>query len=115
MIKAEFGIIDVIDLSQDYSKYEPKKYHCIAIDDDKYIDIWWEQLVLLKTYFHSLARPAFGLARWGITLIPPESLAGFQYIVLNDKHINKDDNLAVLARIIGQAIHNNQYMIHFGV
>ena len=45
-----------------------------------HIDDWWDKLVLLKTYFHSLDRPEFGLARWGITLIPPESLSGFQEI-----------------------------------
>ncbi|MDO4328707.1 MAG: hypothetical protein Q4C66_05160 [Lachnospiraceae bacterium] len=28
----------------------------------------------MKTYFHSLSCPASGLARYGVTLIPPESL-----------------------------------------
>ncbi len=51
------------------------------------IDGWWSRLVLFKTYFHSLKRPGFGLARWGVTLIPPESLPAFQEIVLSDKRL----------------------------
>ena len=56
MIKAEFGIIEDIRETQEYS-YDPKKYQCVCIDDDVYIDKWWNKLVLLKTYFHSLDRP----------------------------------------------------------
>jgi hypothetical protein len=59
--------------------------------------------------------PNFALARWGITLIPPESLTIFQNIVLIDKRINNDDNLVQLAKVIQKAIDENKYMIHFGV
>ena len=65
MIKTEFGIIEDIGETQEYS-YDPKKYQCVCIDDDVYIDEWWNKLVLLKTYFHSLDRPEFRLARWGL-------------------------------------------------
>ena len=37
MIKTEFGIIDAIDPEKNYNIYEPETYHCVAIDDDKYI------------------------------------------------------------------------------
>lgn len=114
MIKAEFGIIEDIRETQEYP-YDPKKYQCVCIDDDAYIDEWWNKLVLLKTYFHSLDRPEFGLARWGITLIPPESLPGFQDIVLSDKRINEDAHLRELADKIQDAINRNKFMIHFGV
>lgn len=68
MMKTEFGIIEDIEETQEYF-YDPKKYQCVCIDDDIYIDDWQDKLVLLKTYFHSLDRPEFGLARWGITII----------------------------------------------
>ena len=87
MIKAEFGIIEDIGETQKYS----------------------------YTYFHSLDRPEFGLARWGITLIPPESLPGFQEIVLSDRRINEDAHLRELAVKIQDAISRNKFMIHFGV
>jgi len=114
MIKTEFGIIEDIGEMQEYS-YAPEKYQCVCIDDDIYIDGWWDKLVLLKTYFHSLDRPEFGLARWGITLIPPESLSNFQEIVLSDRRINEDIHLRELADKIQDAISRNKFMIHFGI
>ena len=60
MIKTEFGIIENIEQNKDYSNYEPEKYNCIFIDDNLYIDDWWEKLILIKTYFHNLDRPAYG-------------------------------------------------------
>lgn len=114
MIKAEFGIIEDIREVQEYS-YDPDKYQCVCIDDNIYIDDWWEKLVLLKTYFHSLDCPEFGLARWGITLIPPESLPAFREIVSSDSRINKDIHLRKLADKMQDAIDRNKFMIHFGV
>ncbi len=112
MIKTECGIIEDIEETQEYS-YDPEKYQCVCIDDDIYIDDWWDKLVLLKTYFHSLDRPEFGLARWGITLIPPESLPGFQELVLSDRRINEDAHLRELADKIQDAISRNKFMIHY--
>lgn len=114
MIKTHFGIIEDIEETQKYT-YHPEKYHCVYIDDELYIDDWWDKLILLKTYFHSLNRPEFGLARYGITLIPPETLPAFQNIVLSDRRIYKDEHLAALASKIQEAISRNKYMIHFGV
>lgn len=114
MIKTEFGIVEDIRETQSYS-YDPEKYHCVFIDDETYIDDWWNKLLLLKTYFHSLSRPEFGLARYGITLIPPESLPAFQEIVLSDKRLKQDENLVKLAKTIQDAIQRNKYMIHYGI
>lgn len=115
MIKAEFGIIDNIDPERNYTEYEPQKYNCVAIDDDVYINDWWPKLLLIKTYSQSLSRPSFALDRWGITLIPPESLPALQDIVLSDRRLNKDSRLIELADKISQAINEQKYMIHFGV
>ncbi|SHO51554.1 hypothetical protein [Anaerocolumna xylanovorans] len=112
---AEFGIIDCIDKEKDYSEYEPDKYKCITINDDIYINDWWDKLAYIKTYFHNLNRPSTALARWGITIIPPESLPAFQDIVISDKRINDDESLVLLADMIQLAIDNDKYMIHFGV
>ncbi|MDO5293632.1 MAG: hypothetical protein Q4F05_12895 [bacterium] len=115
MIKAEFGIIDSLELDREYIEYEPEKYDCVAIDDDQYMDNWWSELEEIDTYEHSLKRPAKGGARWGITIIPPESLEKFYRIVINDKRIAKDVNLKELANKINDAINQNKYMIHFGI
>lgn len=115
MIKAEFGMIDEIDPKKDYSAYEPQNYHCIAIDDDLYLNDWWPKLLLMQTYFHSLDHPSQALARHGVTLIPPQSLPAFQEIVLSDRRINQDDQLVDLALKIQAAIDNQKFMIHYGV
>ncbi len=114
MLKAEFGIIDTIDEKKDYSTYEPQKYCCVSISDD-YLTDWWEQLRMMKTYFHSLDRPNVALARWGVTLIPPVSLSILQNIVLGDPRLNTNQDLVQLARIIQKAIAENKCMIHYGV
>ncbi len=115
MIRTEFGIIEQIDPAKDYSKYEPEKYGCVAIDDDIYINDWWEQLTQINTYFHCLSRPANALARWGVTLIPPESLPALLKIVQGDKRLYLDKNISDLAKKIQKAIQEQKYMIHFGV
>lgn len=114
MIKTEFGIIDIIDFKKEY-KYEPERYNCVFIDDDTYINDWWKRLSTMKTYFKCMDRPSIALDRWGITLIPPESLATFQDIVISDYRINSDVHLVELAKKIKEAMKNNKFMIHFGV
>lgn len=70
--RAEFGIIDDFDTNKDYGhSYEPERYHCVAICDDA-LDDWWERLTEMNSYFHCFSRPSKALARWGITIIPPE-------------------------------------------
>lgn len=41
MIKTEFGIIECFDEFEDYTEYAPERYHCVAIDDDEYLNDWW--------------------------------------------------------------------------
>lgn len=111
---AEFGIVDNFDKNKDYSEYEPQKYNCIAIEDD-IIDDWWNELVLIKTYFHNCNRPEYALARCGVTLIPPESLEAFYDIVANDSRSKKSEELINLMLLIRKAINENKYVIHYGV
>ena len=76
MIKAEFGIVDAFNEKDDYTRYTPDKYHCIAIDDDIYMNDWWESLCLMNTfnvYEKGVLQPQTALSRWGITIIPPDS------------------------------------------
>lgn len=114
MAEAEFGIIDCIEPDKDYSKYEPEKYNCVSVNDC-YLDDWWPKLSVMKTYFHRLSRPAFGLARYGVTLIPPESLAAFQDIILSDRRVRQDIRMVCLAELIGKALKEKKFMIHYGI
>lgn len=98
MAKAEFGIIDAIDEHTKFD-YEPEKYGCTAIEDAPYLDDWQPELAMMKTFFHTLGRPEFGVARYGITIIPPESLPQFQDIVLRDPRRGQNEELAQLAAL----------------
>ena len=115
MIKIEFGIIDEIEPQKDYSKYEPEKYHCVCIDNDAYIDVWWDQLQKMPSFSICLSKPGVALDRWGVTIIPPESLWILKDIVCNDSRIKTDSHLVDLVNVILRAIEENKYMIHFGV
>ena len=114
MPKAEFGIIDNLDPQKDYSEYAPDKYHCLSIDDD-YLDEWWPHLCTMRTYFHSMSRPETALARWGVTLIPPESLPVLVKVLQTDTRMEADPQLELLLSKVEEAIVSDKYMIHFGV
>lgn len=111
---AEFGIIDEFDEYKDYSEYEPQKYNCVAIEDD-FLDDWWDGLKSIKTYFHTYSRPECGLARWGVTLIPPQSLDELIMTIMDDSRSKSSPELIALIRLLGKALIENKYVIHYGV
>ena len=118
MIKAEFGIIEDFDEKKDYTGYYPEKYNCVAIDDDLYLNDWWNDLSLIDTfnvYSKRVLQSQKALSRFGITIIPPRSLPAFLDIVISDRRYKKDKRLVVLADLIRYAIEQNKYMIHYGV
>ena len=118
MIKAEFGIINDFNEKKDYTGYHPEKYHCVAIDDDLYLNDWWNDLSRIDTlnvYDKGVLQPQTALSRWGITIIPPKSLTDFLDIVIKDKSYKRDANLVALAALIEEAIKEQKYVIHYGV
>lgn len=121
MIRTEFGIIDDFDAfkkRKDYLKCDPEKYHCVAIDDDLYLNDWWKRLSGIDTfnvYSNHTLQPQKSLSRWGITIIPPESLPSFLDIVVSDKRYATDKSLTSLADTIRMAIENEKHMIHYGI
>ena len=118
MIKAEFGIIECFDETEDYTEYAPERYHCVAIDDDRYLNDWWNSLLEIDTFnvfSEHILQPQKALSRWGITIIPPSSLPKLLNIVVSDKRYRRDKKLAAFALLIRQAIEGEKYMIHFGV
>lgn len=81
MIKTEFAIVEYFDNGE---YVIDKSIALVYIDDDTYINDWWSKLLTIKTYYQNLNQPSQALDRWGITLIPPESLPSFQDIILSD-------------------------------
>lgn len=118
MIKTQFGIIASFDESGDYTEYAPERYHCVAIDDDKYLNDWWNSLLEIDTFSvfsEHILQPQKALSRWGITIIPPSSLPRLLNIVVSDERYRRDKRLVAFAFLIRQAIEREKYMIHFGV
>ena len=110
----DFGIVEDVSALPEDIGYKPERYGCVWIDDD-YLDDWWSRLELIPTFFHTLDRPELGPARYGITLIPPESLPALEEIVLSDRRIQTDEQLVELSRVLREAIRRKKHMIHFGV
>lgn len=113
--RAEFGIIDDFDVKKDYGEsYEPKRYHGIAICDSA-LDDWWEQLSEIESYFHSFSRPSRGLARWGVTLIPPESLSLLIGIVKTQTKPEYQNDAMEIIELLEKAQKSDKFVIHYGV
>lgn len=110
----EFGILDDLSKQKEYIDYEPHKYNCISVDDD-ILNSLNQHLSVMKTYFHSFSQPKFGLAYFGITIIPPESLSIFFDVVTSSEYFKKTDKLNELASKVKQAIEEKKYTIHFGI
>ncbi|MGG0741140.1 short-chain dehydrogenase [Niallia taxi] len=94
--------------------FEPQKYNCITVDDEIIIHLN-QHLSVMRTYFHSLQRPEFGLAYWGITIIPPKSLSMFYEVITSATIYKNSAELNQLASKIINAKEENKYMIHFGI
>lgn len=109
MAKHNFGIMQTAPKKgKKYNSYTPEKYNCISVDDD-YIQPLLEKLGNVKCFWHTLDRPEFGLAYYGITLIPPESL---DFIIEIIRH---NSNLSDLVALLTEAENSKKYVIHFGI
>jgi hypothetical protein len=110
----EFGVIENLEENNDYSDYYcPEKYDCIKINDELIL-LLINQLSIMKTYYHNMNRPDFGLAYYGVTLIPPESLTYLEEMLLNSKHQDNSE-LNKLIQLVRTAILRNKYIIHYGI
>jgi hypothetical protein len=110
----EFGIINNFDTRKDYGYYTPQEYKCISVDDELISD-FSRSLKIMKSYFHSNKWPEFGLAYWGVTIIPPESLPLFFDVVTSSVNFKNSDELSNVAAKIIEAKEQKKYMIHFGI
>ena len=91
-----------------YDEYEPRKYNCIAVDDD-YVEDIDAKLNDIDFYWHTIQWPTKGLAYTGITLIPPISMQAVIAVI-------KDmDGLSELRELLEKAIVENKWVIHFGL
>lgn len=109
MPKHDFGIMpETPEKHRRYDAYTPEKYNCIAVDD-RYISDIAESLHVLKCYWHTTDRQEQGLAYYGITLIPPESVRQFMEIISDKPEFNE------LAVLLWEAGNSDKFVIHYGI
>ncbi|MBR5683928.1 MAG: hypothetical protein IKW96_11755 [Ruminococcus sp.] len=108
MLTHEFGIMQEYPRKKSYNEYTPEKYGCIPVNDNFILPIC-PKLKELRCYWHSPDRPEFGLAYYGVTLIPPDSLEAFIEITLGYPQLSE------LTALLSEAQRENKFVIHFGV
>ena len=109
MPRHNFGIMQIKPVQGvRFDEYEPEKYNCITIDD-AFIEPLLPELSDIDFYWHTIDIPGKGLAYYGITLIPPESLNS-----MIDK-ISNITNLSLLKQLLIIAINDNKFVIHIGM
>ena len=111
MAKHEFGIMQKEPSPEErFDTYEPQKYNCTTVHDD-FIQPNMTDLQDLDCYWHTLQRPEKGLAYYGITLIPPQSMDVLIRILTSQNR----KELIPLITLINKAKENRKYIIHFGI
>ena len=93
-----------------FDTYEPNKYNCIEIDDD-FIEPILIELQSIDCYYNTICNKGNGLAYYGITLIPPESIDLLKSILLQQDNTEYID----LISLVNKALEENKYIIHFGI
>lgn len=109
MAKHEFGMMqNAPEQGKRYDEYEPQKYNCISVDDD-YVEDIDANLNNIDFFWHTLEWSAKGIAYTGITLIPPTSMQAFIDVI-------KDViELSELKELLGKALAEDKWIIHFGL
>ncbi len=109
MAKHEFGIMSVApEKDRRYDDYEPQKYNCISVEDD-YLELVTSKLNNIDFYWHTTDVKGKGLAYYGVTLIPPDSLKAVIDVV------REVSVLAELKELSEKALKDNLWIIHFGL
>lgn len=102
---------------QTYKEYI-RRHHCLAVPDE-IINDWWDGLLEMKSYVRSFDRPETAVDRWGVTLIPPESIDVFIKIIItrtSAEWIKKcGEILFALLSLLEKAKEENKFVIHYGV
>ena len=109
MATHEFGIMQTEPaMGQRFEEYEPRKYHCIRVDDAQ-IERLLPETEGLEFYWHTVDCAGKGLADTGITLIPPGSLPKLR------EAVTRQGDMAELAALLRRAERENKWVIHYGI
>lgn len=75
MIAMQFAVLEQIDPIKEYGMADYCEYNHIELDDNIYMNDWYVAALDMSTYFNIINNPIKSFNRWGVTLIPPQSLS----------------------------------------
>ncbi|MDR0928725.1 MAG: hypothetical protein LBM74_03310 [Oscillospiraceae bacterium] len=109
-----FGILDCVDEERDYAL--PPHGWQVAVPDDM-LNAWMGQLAQLPTYWNGVYRPKQGLARTGVTLIPPESLPALIEVVVEktEAAFRQMEVFEQLLALLKRAGAEGKFVVNYGV
>ena len=113
--RAEFGIIENIEPSRNYGdSYDPEEFRCIRICEEA-INDWYYELSDMKTFWCSMDRPATNIARYGDTLIPPESLDLLMSVIRQKTRAEFMADALEIIELLEEAKQKNKFVILYDV
>ncbi len=109
LAKHGFGIMEAApEKGRRYDEYEPEKYNCISVNDD-YLENILDEFDNIDFYWHTTDIKGKGICYVGITLIPPEVLSDFAYVIKGKNGLSQLYELTMTAK------RENKWIIHFGI
>lgn len=109
MAKHEFGMMPLApENGVRYDEYEPKRYHCIAVDDD-IIETVDPLFCKIPMFWHTTDVPGKGLAYCGVTLIPPDASRRMLEVLPENPELDE------LRTLLETACASERWVIHFGI
>ncbi len=109
MAKHDFGIMPQAPQHDvRYDEYEPKRYHCIAVEDDV-IETVDPLLCEIPMLWHTTDVPGKGLAYCGVTLIPPDASRRILEVLPENPELNE------LCTLLETACAMGKWVIHYGI
>lgn len=104
-----------VDASTAPLGYEELRNHNHVSVDDNIILPLLPQLRMVRTFHHTYDTPDMGLAYYGITIIPAESLPSILDILHCDKRRAQKNEANALLALIWEAIEKKAVIMHFGI
>jgi hypothetical protein len=120
---SHFAILEVVNNGKNYAKEHSSSLaekaeirKVVSVPDDM-LNSWMPHFMHMATYWESTDRPNTGLARTGVTLIPPESLSVLIDIVSSktEPSFSQLDEYSTLVELLRAALEEKKFVINYGI
>lgn len=108
----EFAILQGVPAAEDEYDCTMLRWLVSVGVEDEVLESIRERQQFIPTFYGSLKRRGKGLAYYGVTLVPPDSLAAFQDVL---EFGDVEKAVMELIALVKLAREQNCYIIHFGI